>query len=1129
MSELNDGVWIRFKGDVTDLMSKVDAAAAAVSGMGSKITGQLGQIADSINWSKLSYGAVSLGEALTNSISKPLGEIKDQSLQAFAGFEQAMNRVQAMSGSTKQGLSELNEEALKLGSTTQFSATKVAQAMGDLASAGLNVNEIYKAVPGILDLAAAGQIKMTEAAKVATNIMHEFGMSAQDMPKVADTIAYAAAKSSAEVSDMATAFQYFGPIARVAGISMQQTAAAFEIMADAGVRGSKAGTAMRQMIADLENPSRKAQEALEGLGIAIKDASGNLLPLDQLIGNLAPLTENTAEGFAIFGKRFSDVLSLLQAGPEKFKQLTDDVQNAGGAASQMAATLMQGYSGELKRFTDEVESMKVKIGNAFAPASEAMLKNFAEPIVKAVGDIADGFTKLPPIVQQVGLAFGTIAQWAGPAIVLLGQIGLAWPVITAGAGLLAQAGISLATTFTMYLVPALTLVGNATAIAAAAFAGWQVGTWLYNNVAAIRAFGDSLSAIIEKIPLLGRFASWATGLTAATKQASDAQAQLAASVSILEARLAAHGITVDKAGLSTEQYAQKLRDAAAASLPITVNTEATVAATVKLPPAYDAAAKAASAAMAASQKHAQAAQAAAQASMEAQAKAAQLAQAIGLAGNEVQGVLSKIPTAINAMMQALAPERMNIAGPFTQMDAAIKSIEGEIARLTPMIANDMTGAIKGMVLQLVLADDQMRELRANAEAWKAAVDEVDKGFETLDASIKASGEHTADFSHSLDGITTVAVPGFREMDSSIQSVKGSIGQAGMATDDWGTKVDKFGKQFNNMVANDLGKGITDAILGMQSLGKVFEDIGKKILEQFISTVLKELFKNLDLFHLSLSGLETQIKGLYDGIVRLFGGINSAFSGGSQAASGIGGAAGGAAGAGSEGAGSFIPGVNMISSLVSAVANVVNAIQGHQMGIDIGRIEVTTRGMLAQLLAMQGTMNQWLPFLKNTQDLMFDVKTISYTVDQIRGTILSGSPGQTYSLLDLRNALVPAINGIAQNIDALNRILMGGTDTNMVFAQINDAVQGSLDVLTQIRNTMQTYAQQAISYLHTISDASVATYNQLGKLGNGVQYLVQSSSQRQSTTNVYVQSSSNNPYNVGQQIAGGLLSQTNARI
>lgn len=1028
--DIDDGVWIKFRGDVSDIQQKMAALPSVIQGAAS-------QLSNAFNLEKLSIGAISLGSSLTQAISVPIANIKDQSLTAFAGFEASMARVQAMSGETKAALQGLNDQALQLGSTTQFSATKIATAMGDLASAGLNTKEILAAIPGVLDFAAAGQMKLADAAKVATQVMHEFGMSAGDMGKIADTIAYAASKSSAEVSDMGVAFQYFGPIAKIAGISMQETAAAFEILADAGVRGSKAGTAMRQMIANLENPSKKAAEAMKELGINVHDAQGKLLPLDELLGRLRPLIDNTGAGFQIFGKRFSEVVSLLEAGPEKFRDLTRSVEDANGAAGKMANTLMQGYQGELKRFNDELDSMKVKIGNALAPAAEAMLKNFGEPVVKMVGNLADGFTKLPMPIQQAGLAFTTMAQYAGPAIVMLGQLGLAWPLITQGA--------SLAASTLGALVPSIAALGSAAAVAAVAFAGWKLGEWLYVNVPLVRQFGDALAGLVLKIPGVTAAINSLAGVGAAQKSFAD-------SVTMLEAKLRAQGVVIDKAGLSMEEYSKKLRQAAIEHAPVVAATEQVTGAMKAQPPAIDETARAY-----------QRQQAAAQASMQA------------------------------------------------SMAAAQKQIADAQAHAAALFAAQQ----KGEALKRTLESIDLSRLRAETEAWRASLSGMDGDFERLNQSIMASGEHTADFTHALDGITEMSLPEFKELNTQVTE----LGQKNIPET---TKaVSGMSRMWDDAIRG-LARGISDIILNGKNAGEVFAQLGRNILAAFVDQTIHAGIKSL------ISGL-FGVEGAVGSLSKAFGGLGGTIS----SIFGGGGGGGGVSGAMSGLAGGVTGIIGAIGSMGSMISGIIGNFQNARMETTLNAIEESTRYVKSYLRDNIIPMaQQYWPRLDNTVQLI-RLEGIENTLNKIA----ESGVGQGNFMVDMVRALQslpPELGqGLGQGLTAMSQSI--GQALSQTFTPMVNAIY-------DLRAVFEAKLNQLIVFAQATALATTTLYNVMAKpgwvmtggSGSGGNQLPTSfntggSSGGQNVFNINVGGQTTDAYRMGQQIVQGMNSQLGVRV
>ena len=188
-----------------------------------------------------------VGKGLTLGVTAPLLGIGAASVKTAMSFEKQMNRVKAISGATGNDFDKLRNQAIKLGADSVFSATEVAQAQEMMASAGFDTNEIYSAMPGIMDLAAASGGDMALAGEAVATAMNQFGLEASEASHVADIFARAAADTNAEVSDMADALKYAGPVAGSLGISMEETAAAIGIMSDAGIKGSS-GSADEKVI-----------------------------------------------------------------------------------------------------------------------------------------------------------------------------------------------------------------------------------------------------------------------------------------------------------------------------------------------------------------------------------------------------------------------------------------------------------------------------------------------------------------------------------------------------------------------------------------------------------------------------------------------------------------------------------------------------------------------------------------------------------------------------------------------------------------------------------------------------------------------------------------------------------------
>jgi phage-related minor tail protein len=232
---------------------------------------------------KFSSKASSIGNTLTLGVTVPLLGVGAAAVKTGNDFEAQMSRVKAIAGASSSEIKKLDDLALQLGASTSFSASEVAQGMENLASAGFTVEEIISAMPGMLDLAASSGADLATASDIAASSIRGFGLDAEDAAHVADVFAEAAARTNAQTEDMGEAMKYIAPVANAMGQNIEEVAAAVGIMSDAGIKGSQAGTSLRGALSRLAKPTEKMYEKMDELGLSFYDASGNMLPLNEMI------------------------------------------------------------------------------------------------------------------------------------------------------------------------------------------------------------------------------------------------------------------------------------------------------------------------------------------------------------------------------------------------------------------------------------------------------------------------------------------------------------------------------------------------------------------------------------------------------------------------------------------------------------------------------------------------------------------------------------------------------------------------------------------------------------------------------------------------------------------------------
>ncbi|OSX53670.1 phage tail tape measure protein [Anoxybacillus ayderensis] len=434
--------------------------------------------------------AASFGVA-SAAISGALGVSVKKSMD----FEAQLSRVGAIAGATPNELEKLKQAALDLGSSTSKSATEVAQGMEIMGAMGYNTNQILAAMPGIIAAAEASGEDMALVADTVSSALNAFGLEAGEASRVADVLAQAANDSAAGVQDMQYTFKYAAPIAKTLGISLEELAAATEIMANNGIRGEQAGTTLRGALIRLSDPPKEAREALASLGIQVTDAQGRMLPFGDIIGQLSEKTKNMSNAqklaalSTIFGtEAASGMLTVIEAGSQKLDSLTKSLQNSSGASKEAAEKMKNNLKGALEELGGAIETAQISIGDALAPAIRV--------VAEALQGLFNAFNSLPDGMKQfiaIGAAISAVLLGVVASIgVVLSIVGTAMQGFGALASVLASAG-GMAGVFSS----AIAVITGPIGIAIGAIAGLvAIGMVLYKNWDEIKLF---LSATWEGI------------------------------------------------------------------------------------------------------------------------------------------------------------------------------------------------------------------------------------------------------------------------------------------------------------------------------------------------------------------------------------------------------------------------------------------------------------------------------------------------------------------------------------------------------------------------------------------------------------------------------------------------------
>lgn len=362
-----------------------------------------------------------IGTTFSAAFTAPLAAIGVQSVKTFQGFEAEMSKVKAVSGATAEQFAKLESEAKRLGATTTFTASEVASLQTEFAKLGFSASEITQVTESTLYLAQAAGTDLARAAEVAGATLRGFGMEATETGHLTDVMAKSFSESALDMESFAEAMKYVAPVASSAGISVEETTGMIELLANAGIKGSQAGTSLRRIISQL--------------GSTGGDVAGT-------IKQLATEGINLADAKDEVGRSAQSALLVLSDTIDQLPALTEGLKNADGAASDMAATMMDNTVGAFKTLQSASEGVQIEIGDAIA--NNEIFKDVLESLTLQLGRVteyirsmtdAEAYNKVvlagliavvPVLITAVGgltLAFGSLTAAMGPlAIALTGVV-----------------------------------------------------------------------------------------------------------------------------------------------------------------------------------------------------------------------------------------------------------------------------------------------------------------------------------------------------------------------------------------------------------------------------------------------------------------------------------------------------------------------------------------------------------------------------------------------------------------------------------------------------------------------------------------------------------------------------------
>ncbi len=381
-------------------LQKIGAAGEKLQGVGSAIEG--------------------VGQKLMP-VTAAVGGLSAAAVKVASDFDSAMSQVAAVSGATGKELDALRDKAREMGSKTKFSASEAAEAMNYMAMAGWKTGDMLDGIEGIMNLAAASGEDLATTSDIVTDALTALGLSASDSGHFADILAAASSNANTNVAMMGETFKYCAPVAGALGFTAEDTTEAIGLMANAGIKSSQAGTAMRTMLTSLTGEVTFVGDAFGELTVQTTNADGSMRSLGDILTDCRAAfaqmseSERAANAEALVGKNaMSGFLAVMNAAPGDIEKLNSAINNCDGTVERMAETMQDNLAGQLTILKSQLEELAISIGEILMPS--------IRQIVGWIQGLVDWLNGLDEGTKKVIVTVALVAAALGPVLIVIGKV-----------------------------------------------------------------------------------------------------------------------------------------------------------------------------------------------------------------------------------------------------------------------------------------------------------------------------------------------------------------------------------------------------------------------------------------------------------------------------------------------------------------------------------------------------------------------------------------------------------------------------------------------------------------------------------------------------------------------------------
>lgn len=460
------------------LRAKEEAAAESAEEYGDKGTSSIEAVSQA-------FAAAKVYEALE--------QIKDAYMDCIGSagdFEASMSNVEALSGASGDQLQALTDKAKEMGATTKFTAGESADALSYMALAGWDTQSMLQGISPIMELAAAANMDLASASDIVTDYLTAFGLTASDTTHFVDVMAYAMSHSNTNVEQLGEAYKACAATAKSMGYSVEETTAVLATMANAGVKGGEAGTALNAIMTRLATNTKGCADELEKYGVSIYDSQGNMNSLSDILTGLSAVWDNLTDqeqanlAKTIAGTNQYSKLQTIMAGcseqaakgGQSFSDYASALENCSGTAGKMASTMLDNLNGKMTLFESAADGLKIAIGDQLTPAMSDLYEVGA--------DVLSGMTEF--VNDNPGVVKGITTT-----VAVLGTAAAGIAGVTAAVNLASAAASAFTTVTSVALGPVALAVAGVAAVAGAFVAVTSAAD------AAVEASGDWPPALDE--------------------------------------------------------------------------------------------------------------------------------------------------------------------------------------------------------------------------------------------------------------------------------------------------------------------------------------------------------------------------------------------------------------------------------------------------------------------------------------------------------------------------------------------------------------------------------------------------------------------------------------------------------